>query len=115
MKKPMVTREGNREHEDRYLGYFSQHSSKLSLIFRILAYGLLALEAVHFGFLNRILVYAVIADLCQYLFASITWGYACFRINNAPKYRAPWWTNFPTNTFFYLKVFLLVIYMLGRV
>ncbi len=115
MGKPMVTRQGSAEAEERYLGAFSRHSAKLSLIFRMLAYGILGMELFKEHAISPVLVYAVLADLAQYAVASAIWNWNCFRINNSPKHRAYWWTNFPANAFFYAKVVLLAVYLLGRV
>ncbi len=105
------------DYEELAIRAFSSHSGKLSLCFRILAYGLLA-DQVHrcfFTLLPSLLVYAVLADLAQYAVASAIWNWHCFRINNNPKYAPYFWTNFPANAFFYTKVALLAVYLLGRV
>lgn len=116
-------RETSAQVEQRYLGYFTETSTKLSNYFRAAVLCIISLHVLAGGMVPAgspwvihipfTLLLAAALDICQYAYKSAIWQWHCFRINNNSKHRAYWWTNFPTSFFFYAKVALLVTYILG--
>ena len=107
MKRPNVERENN------YISYVASRTTTLSYLNRSIIVFVLGLSLVQHTPVPHLLVFALIADLCQYLLASSLWMWHAFKINNNPKHEAYWWTNFPGNVCFYAKVLLVFAYLVS--
>ena len=93
---------------------YQNHSGKASFIIRILYMTFLVFFIFKGMALPKLLILTIVFDVLQYYVASIVWCVNAWKHNNPERFinfRNPYWTNFPSNIFWELKIITLLIFI----